>query len=404
MLANALKLKLRRLISNEPKLTEQIEIYSLNDIGLKLYKGNIGKPKLASNEEIHAILKSASTLVEHKFSFSFLLSEWRQVVDMWQIKSWEEYKDVKRLGRKTRLPENQRSVLWTIFDEVNRNLAENNLLTFPALFESLTEIYKQGRNFPFDYVAVDEAQDLAVYHLKFLASAGSNPDALFFAGDLGQRIFQQAFSWKSVGVDVRGRSKTLHVNYRTSHQIRQQADKLLGNEVTDVDGNVEDRSKTVSIFNGPNPVIKTFVDENEEALYVSAWIKNQLDSGVVPHELGVFVRSDHQVDRAVQALKKANAPYIILDETVDTISNKVAISTMHFAKGLEFKSVAVMACDDEIIPLQERIDTVTDASDLEEVYNTERQLLYVACTRARDCLLITSVEPKSEFLDDLAVI
>jgi mRNA-degrading endonuclease RelE of RelBE toxin-antitoxin system len=405
MLANALKLKLRRLISNEPKLAEQIEIYSLDDIGVKFYKANIGKPDLASNEQIRAILKNASTLVEHKFSFSFLLTEWRQVVDMWQIKSWEEYKDVKRLGRKTRLPENQRSVLWAIFDQVNRKLSENKLLTLPALFENLTELYNQCRSFPFDYVVVDEAQDLTVYHLKFLAAAGNNnPGALFFAGDLGQRIFQQAFSWKSVGVDVRGRSKTLHVNYRTSHQIRQHADKLLGNEVTDVDGNVEDRSKTVSIFNGPNPDIKTFLNEKEEELYVGNWIKNELDSGVAPHELGVFVRSDHQVDRAVQALKKANVSYIILDETVDTISNKVAISTMHFAKGLEFKSVAVMACDDEIIPLQERIETVTDTSDLEEVYNTERQLLYVACTRARDCLLITSVEPKSEFLDDLAVI
>lgn len=71
------------------------------------------------------------------------------------------------------------------------------------------------------------------------------------------------------------------------------------------------------------------------------------------------------------------------------------------AKGLEFRAVAVMACDDEVIPSQERIEQVSDESDLEEVYNTERHLLYVACTRARDQLLVTSVEPASEFLDDL---
>jgi len=74
---------------------------------------------------------------------------------------------------------------------------------------------------------------------------------------------------------------------------------------------------------------------------------------------------------------------------------------MHLAKGLEFRAVAVMACDDEIIPLQERIETVSDDSDLEDAYNTERQLLYVACTRAREYLLVTSVAPASEFLDDL---
>ena len=71
---------------------------------------------------------------------------------------------------------------------------------------------------------------------------------------------------------------------------------------------------------------------------------------------------------------------------------------MFLAKGLEFRAVVVMACDDEVIPLQERIETVADASELEEVYNTERHLLYVACTRASDHLLVTSVEPASEFL------
>ena len=74
---------------------------------------------------------------------------------------------------------------------------------------------------------------------------------------------------------------------------------------------------------------------------------------------------------------------------------------MHLAKGLEFRAVAVMACDDEVIPLQERIETVGDDADLEEVYNTERHLLYVACTRARDYLMISGVTPASEFLDDL---
>jgi superfamily I DNA/RNA helicase len=74
---------------------------------------------------------------------------------------------------------------------------------------------------------------------------------------------------------------------------------------------------------------------------------------------------------------------------------------MHLAKGLEFRAVVVMACDDEVVPLQERITAVTEESDLEEVYNTERHLLYVACTRARDFLLVTGVEPVSEFLDDL---
>ena len=77
---------------------------------------------------------------------------------------------------------------------------------------------------------------------------------------------------------------------------------------------------------------------------------------------------------------------------------QVSICTMHLAKGLEFRAVVVMACDDEIVPLQQRIETAADDSDLEEVYNTERHLLYVACTRARDHLLVTSVSPRRSFL------
>ena len=91
------------------------------------------------------------------------------------------------------------------------------------------------------------------------------------------------------------------------------------------------------------------------------------------------------------------------EDVYKTTSGFVSISTMHLAKGLEFRVVVVMACDDEIIPSQERIETVADNADLEEVYNTERHLLYVACTRARDHLLVTSVDPASEFLDDLVV-
>lgn len=73
---------------------------------------------------------------------------------------------------------------------------------------------------------------------------------------------------------------------------------------------------------------------------------------------------------------------------------------MHLAKGLEFRAVVVMACDDEILPLQERIVEIGDSGDLQEVYDTKRHLLYVACTRARDFLLVSGVVPASEFIED----
>jgi superfamily I DNA/RNA helicase len=273
------------------------------------------------------------------------------------------------------------------------------------MFGALIGAVAMSKNVIFDYVIVDEAQDLNVAQLRFLAAlGGGRPNALFFAGDLGQRIFQQPFSWRSLGVDVRGRSRTLRVNYRTSHQIRTQADRLLGQVVTDIDGNVEDRRGTVSVFNGPPPTILPLENEAEEAKAVAGWLQQHLTAGLRPHEFGIFVRSDAQLDRARTAADASGLQYKLLDvKRVDTTSDHIAIGSMHLAKGLEFRAVVVMACDDEVIPLQERIETVGDESDLREVYETERHLLYVACTRARDHLLITGVRPLSEFLDDMTI-
>ena len=191
------------------------------------------------------------------------------------------------------------------------------------------------------------------------------------------------------------------MNYRTSHQIRKQADRLLDPVVTDVDGNSDDRSDTVSVFNGPPPTILAFKNEIDEITFVGNWIAENAKAGVLPHEFGVFIRSDAQLDRAKKAVTAAGKLFKVLDEHVETSSGHVSISTMHLAKGLEFRAVVVMACDDEIIPLQERMETVGDDADLQEVYDTERQLLYVACTRARDHLLVTSVAPASEFVADM---
>ena len=405
ILANALRTKVRRLISNDPRLAERLEVHSINAIGERLYKVHFGQPKIAPRDVVVELLAAAANESgPHKFSQHFLLAEWEQVVDAWQLDSWESYRDVVRLGRKTRLPEPQRVKLWSIFERLRAGLASRSMITNSAMFTKFAAAISQGKAPPFDCVVVDEAQDFGIAHLRFLSAIGANrPDALFFAGDLGQRIFQQPFSWLALGVDVRGRSRNLRVNYRTSHQIRMQADRLLAPKVSDADGNTEERDDTVSVFNGPVPVIQRFKTEREEIDAVSHWISASTKDGLAPHEFGIFIRSPAELPRAREAVKNSGLPFKVLDENVETTSGHVSVSTMHLAKGLEFRAVAVMACDDEVIPLQERIESVGDDADLQEVYDTERHLLYVACTRARDRLLVTCVEPASEFLDDLTV-
>jgi mRNA-degrading endonuclease RelE of RelBE toxin-antitoxin system len=404
-LANALRTKLRRLISNEPRLGERLEVHAISSIGQRLYEMHFGPVHIASRDMIQQLLtEAAKDITGHKFSLHFLVSEWEEIVDAWQLESWEAYHDVRRLGRKTRLPEQQRLVLWSIFDRVLSQLKSRGLITHAGMFSGLASQLAGRKHPPFEFVVIDEAQDVSVAQLRFLATVGAaQPNSLFFAGDLGQRIFQLPFSWKALGVDIRGRSRTLHINYRTSHQIRMQADRLLGPQVSDVDGNTEDRGGTISVFNGPPPTIRILENQEAEAKAVGIWLSGCSKEGVMPHEIGVFVRSIAELDRARTAVGQAGLPFKVLDDNVETTSGYVSISTMHLAKGLEFRTVVVMACDDEVIPLQERIEAVADDADLEEVYNTERHLLYVACTRARDHLLVTSVEPASEFLDDLRI-
>ena len=176
---------------------------------------------------------------------------------------------------------------------------------------------------------------------------------------------------------------------------------LLAPEVADVDGNVEERSGTVSVFNGPAPDIVSFPNAEAESVAVGPWLHQRIEEGVQPHEIGVFVRSSAELDRARAAAAAAGLAFNVLDEHAQGMPGQVSICTTHRAKGLEFRAVAVMACDDEIIPLQQRLESVADDADLEEVYNTERHLLYVACTRARDHLWVSGAEPISEFIDDL---
>ena len=402
-LASALQLKLLRLAGSEPRVLENIDVATLDSIALRLYKSRMGSAAIANADDVSRLIDTA--LLAHpdsNFSKRFLLTEWRDVVDAWQLRSWEAYRDVARLGRKTRLAERQRRILWAIFEDVRRQLESSGKMTTADLLESLTEHMRESRQLPYDFVVVDEAQDVSVAQLRFLSALGAGrPGSLFFAGDLGQRIFQTPFSWRSLGVDVRGRSTILRVNYRTSHQIRTQADCLLAKELADVDGNKEKRIDTVSVFNGPRPLVATSADERAEGIAVGRWLSERAREGVAAEEMAVLVRSTGQYSRARAAVEAAGLKHFELDASGRVENARVAIGTMHQSKGLEFRAVVVMACDDEVLPLQERIEAVVDDSDLEDVYDTERHLLYVACTRARDHLMVSGAEPASEFLKDL---
>jgi mRNA-degrading endonuclease RelE of RelBE toxin-antitoxin system len=404
-LANALEGKLRILTGEDKSIVPRVTVLPFKGVAHELFTLAFGHyPRAATEDQIRGALKTAATEASLTgFTPRFLASEWLNVVDAWQIADLGAYQEVPRLGRKNRLGVKQREKLWPVFMRARKIIETQGFLTWPSIFGKVTGHFAQRNSKPFTHAVIDEAQDLGVPELRMLAAITPvGFDALFFAGDLGQRIFQEPFSWKELGVDIRGRSRTLKVNYRTSHQIRQAADRLMPKIVQDVEQNEQERRGTVSVFNGPDPEIQTFANADREIDGVAVWIKKTVADGIAPAEIGIFVRSNDQLAKARAAVKLAGHAQLELSERLEQPQGRIAIGTMHLAKGLEYKAVVVMACDDDVLPLQERIETVADESELDEVHDTERNLFYVACTRARDRLLVSGVQPASEFFADFA--
>ncbi|MDO3434518.1 3'-5' exonuclease [Rhizobium sp. CBN3] len=402
-LAAALNRKLNVLVADIPSLADRATISSFEQAAADLYALITGRRAyLVGREKLRAVLGEAAIASGvTRYTPQFLNSEWEHVIDAWQIDSAEAYAAVPRMGRKNRLGSKQREELWAVFDEVRKQLRSKSLLTSADLFTVVTEHFRHRDDKPYTHVVVDEAQDLGVAELRFLSAiVPDRQDALFFAGDIGQRIFQQPFSWKGLGVDVRGRSFTLKLNYRTSHQIRRMADRLLPDNVRDVDGEEDQRKGTVSVFNGVEPVVVIAPTIEDEAEAAATFLRNLLEQGMKPNEIGIFCRSNDQIARASKIAALADV------ETVSSLTGRtpeeaVLIGTMHLAKGLEFRAVLIVACDEGVLPLAARINDVADEFELDEVVATERQLLYVAATRARDHLFVSAVKPGSEFLEDL---
>lgn len=391
-LAEALKRKVAVLAPETSGVVRRITVLSFQAVADQLFQiAHGGRPRIANEKLLRELLTNAAeTHGVRGFSERFLLSEWTHVIDAWGIGTAEEYQTVQRMGRKSRLGPNQRERLWPVFEAVRNGIERQGLMTWATVFSDLAKHYAGQVQKPFDHIVIDEAQDLGPAELGFFAAIAPRSDnSLFLAGDLGQRIFQHPFSWKSLGVDVRGRSSTLKICYRTSQQIRTAADRLLPEQLRDVDGIEDERVGTISVFEGPHPQIEISVSAEEEARLVAGFLKSIVDDGIDAEEIGMFVRAPRLVDRARAAVELAG------------LDTEPTVSVMQLAKGLEFKAVIAMCCDEGVLPLDERVSDAADEAELDDIYETERRLLYVACTRARERLLVSGVAPGSEFLTDL---
>lgn len=319
---------------------------------------------------------------------SFVRSEWSHIVDAYGITTWADYQAVSRKGRGVPLSAKKRQLVWAVMEAALAGLHRRGMSTFNMLCVSAAQKLKDGPLY--QHVVADECQDFGPAELRLIrALCESGPNDLFFCGDEGQRIYQLRVSWASLGIDVRGRSTRLTLNYRTTAQIRRLADQLLPGEVTDGDGNRE-RHDTVSLFSGPTPELAGFGSPAEEQAALQRWLVARRDDGLALHEIAVFARTSKLLDeRVVQAVRGAGLAVQHLRQDGVPAHDRVVLATLHGAKGLEFRAVAIAGCDRGQLPLSAVARRLNDEADREDFAEHERHLLYVACTRARERLLVT---------------
>lgn len=351
------------------------------------------------NALLEAAIAKASAA---EFSPAFLKAEWEAIVNFWGIGDEAAYLGASRKGRGTRLTARQRRAIWQVFAELLAVLEEKHYMTWERLcFRLAAELADQPP--PYQHIVADEAQDFGPAEfclLRALAAPGDND--LFLCGDAGQRIYQPRFSWKAAGIDVRGRATRLTVNYRTTEQIRRFADTLLPAALDeDGDGKPELRA-SISLLKGPPPEVSGYANVNEEIAGVARQLRALTAEGFAPRDIAIFCRSETRLkERAEPALRQCGLVGHYLSDDAPPTDAHVSLGSMHRAKGLEFKVVIVMGCDEDMLPRASVLSELVDEADRAVFIEQERQLLYVACTRARERLLVTYSGKPSQFLQTL---
>jgi len=217
-------------------------------------------------------------------------------------------------------------------------------------------------------------------------------------GDGGQRIYQGKFTLKSLGINIQGRSRTLKINYRTTEQIRRFADRISELESDDLDGLHESRKGTVSLLQGPEPILKAFDAQEQQAQFVAQEIQRLSKQGLLLGEIGVFARAKYLLKPVQKQLEELQLNAVNLDEQEDGTTDAVRLGTMHRAKGLEFKAVFAIQLSDDKLPFPKAFDNVGDEAALAEAIERERHLLYVTITRARDFAYLCWTDQPTRFV------
>jgi hypothetical protein len=394
-LAEALAGQLAELRGGEaPRCVDVLNLDALASRTLRA--ANKGKPPNLVSDSA-AVVKQAWELAADGSSWDdrFLAEEWLDVVLAQGITDQAGYLRAPRPGRGVALNRGKRVEVWNLISRAVTHLEVEEVLTFTQAASRAADVLAARPDLQYTHVVVDEAQDLHPAHWRLVrALVPEGPDDIFIVGDAHQRIYGKPLVLSRFGINTRGRSRRLTINYRTSEEILRWSVGVMGGEpVDDLDGSPETLLGARSAFTGPDPVIISARDRRDEGRQLTKQVKTWVDEEFQEESIGVLCPSNAEVDTAARALKSAGIPAVVVSGYATPATGSVQVMTMHRAKGLEFRCVAMTGLGP--VKLASPRSAATEEEKLRLA--TERALIYVAGTRARERLTLLGVGDMSRF-------
>jgi superfamily I DNA/RNA helicase len=332
---------------------------------------------------------------------SFFREEWARVVQPNEVRDEPGYLKVKRTGRGTPLTRAQRQAAWKVLGRYRDALDRAGKLELADVLRECRLYLERQASRPYRTVVADEVQDFGAVELRLLrAVAAPGPNDVFVVGDAHQRIYATKTSLGACGLETRGRSRRLKINYRTTRQISAFATSLLaGVSVDDLDEETDELRGYRSLRDGPRPEVVLTKTEREEEKIVLETIGRWRGAGK-DEEICLAARTHTLLTgRYAAILRTAKIPFVEIDSESDAAAGPgIRLATMHRIKGLEFPRVLIAGAHAGTVPLSLGPDELPDDVAKAEHDERERLLLFVASTRARDELLIAGFGEPSEFL------
>jgi superfamily I DNA/RNA helicase len=337
----------------------------------------------------------------------FVRSEWAQVIQARGVDDRKAYFQVSRAGRGTPLDRQKRAALWPLFEAYRARMIDEGIAEpDDAYREAVSLLGREKTPLPYTSVVVDEAQDMGEQAFRLIRAivpkrADADTNSIFVVGDAHQRIYSRRVSLTACGVEVRGRSRFLRLNYRTTEDIRRWAVAVLqGVAVDDLDDGADTLSGYRSLMSGPKPDVLGYVNRTEEMAALNQWVADLVASETKLSSIGVLTRTRRGVDELERSFAVGGIPTVRLaNDKADTREvDGVRLATMHRSKGLEFEAVAVVFLDNDAVPPRAALNAAVDPAEKREVIELEKSLLHVAATRAKRLLRVSWSGPCSTII------